>query len=256
MKYLSLLFVIVVGLSIYIGGLLGIKFNKKEKMVNFNISITFGIILGLILFKILPSTYEMLNEELGFFRSIFAIIVLILIGIFILKIIDLFIPNHPNTNKRKQEKNINKQLFHIGIMFYIVITIYNVIEGMSIYIKFSNNFKLGLVLTIVVLLTNILISFFTIFSFTKLGYSIKKILNLIFFISFAPLLGSIIIIILGTMNYILYSILFGIIMGMFIYILLFEFLKYIYFIKNKKTIKVGCVLGIIISILIFILEKI
>jgi zinc transporter ZupT len=79
MNFLGLALTFFVGLFILIGTVFATKFKDNKRFTDFSISLAFGVIIALILFEILPETYEVLNSELGLFRTILCIIILILI---------------------------------------------------------------------------------------------------------------------------------------------------------------------------------
>ncbi len=143
MNFVALLLTLLVGLFILIGSLCGLYFKNNNKFTDFSISIAFGVIVGLIILEILPESFEILSNEVGVFRSIFSILILILIGIIILKILDIFVPHHEHEmhhhHSHKNEKCHNEHLYHIGIVSSVAIVIHNLIEGMSLYLVSSGN---------------------------------------------------------------------------------------------------------------------
>ena len=127
MKFLGLILTLLVGLFILLGNVFASKFKNNKRFTDFSISLAFGVIIALILFEILPEAYEVLRGELSLFRTILCIIILVLIGIFLLKILDSFIPHHEHeahhTHKHKNEKCHNNHLNHIGLISASVIWI-------------------------------------------------------------------------------------------------------------------------------------
>ena len=63
MKFISLLLTLFVGIFILIGSLYGINNKKNKKITDFSISMAFGVIIFLIIFSLIPETYEVLNEH-------------------------------------------------------------------------------------------------------------------------------------------------------------------------------------------------
>ena len=159
MNFVALLLTLFVGLFILIGCVIGIKNKNNKKITDFSISIAFGVIIGLILLELIPHTFKALNNNLNTFRSISAIIILALIGIIVLKILDLFIPSHEHeahhSHEHKNNNCHNKHLKHIGIVSAITIIIHNIIEGMSLYLVSSNSISSGLFMCIGIGLHNI-----------------------------------------------------------------------------------------------------
>ena len=131
MNFTGLLLTLFVGCFILVGYLFASKFKDNKRFTDFSISLAFGVIIALILFELFPETYEVLNNEIGSVRTIICIIILTLIGIFILKILDSFIPHHEHeahhSHNHKDDKCHNEHLNHIGIMSSLAIILHNII---------------------------------------------------------------------------------------------------------------------------------
>ena len=72
-----------------IGLLITNKINNKDKLNKISIGISFIVILGLIIFDLIPDLLEY-----NYKNKYLIIIIFIILGILLLKILDLFIPNH------------------------------------------------------------------------------------------------------------------------------------------------------------------
>lgn len=260
MNFVALLLTFLVGLFILIGSLCGLYFKNNKKFTDFSISIAFGVIVSLIILEILPEAFEILNNEIGLFRSILSIIVLSLIGIIILKILDLFVPHHEHEihhdHNHKTEKCHNEHLYHIGIVSSVAIIIHNLIEGMSLYLVSSSNLVFGLLLCIGVGLHNIPMGLVISSTLISSNYSKKKTLKISLIVSLATFMGGIIMFILGSVNKTVEGVLLGLTLGMLIYISVFELFHQIYHMKNKKISVVGIVLGVMLLILSVLLEHV
>lgn len=258
MNLVALLLTLLVGLFILAGSACGMSYKENKKITDFSISVAFGVIIGLIVFEILPESYKILNEEVGMVRGILAVIVLILIGIVILKILDLFVPHHEHelhhTHKHNETKCHNEHLYHIGIVSAVAVMIHNLIEGMSLYLVSSNNFVSGLLLCLGVGLHNIPMGLVISSTLNSSNYSKKKILNISMLVSLSTFVGGIIMFILGGVNSLVEGILLGLTLGMLIYIALFELLHQIYHMKNKKIAIFGSVIGFILIVTSVCLE--
>ena len=79
MSFIAILLTLFVGLFILIGSICGIYTKNNKKLTDFSISIAFGVLIGLSILEILPEAFGILNEQLGVFRGICSLIVLILI---------------------------------------------------------------------------------------------------------------------------------------------------------------------------------
>lgn len=258
MKFIGLSLTLLVGLFILIGNLLASKFKDNKRFTDFSISLAFGVIIGLILFEILPETYELLRVELNMFKTILCLIILVLIGIFILKILDSFIPHHEHeehhSHKHENDNCHNKHLNHIGLISALAVIIHNIIEGMSLYLVSSNDLFSGLLMCIGIGLHNIPMGLVIASTLYNSNYSKKQTLIITIVVSLSTFVGGILMFLLGGVSTITEGILLGITLGMLIYIAIFELFHQIYHMRYKKILNVGVVMGIIILVITIIIK--
>ena len=180
MSFVSLILTLFVGLFILLGSIIGLNYKNNKRLTDFSISVAFGVIISLILFEILPETFEILKEEIGIFRCVVVITLLSLIGIVLLKILDLFVPHHNHEvhhhHKHNVEKCHNDHLHHIGIISSIAVIFHNLIEGMSLYIVSSSNFLSGILLCVGIGLHNIPMGLVIVSTLAASNYSKDKIM--------------------------------------------------------------------------------
>ena len=83
----SLVMTLVTGLFMLIG-LIIITFTKNnEKVVNFSISMAFGVMVMLVILELIPESYELVSDSFNKPLNFVIIFLFILIGIIILKIL-------------------------------------------------------------------------------------------------------------------------------------------------------------------------
>ena len=132
---MNLLIVFLLGIFFIIGFLI-IKFVKNTKTIEIlSISIALGTMASLIVIELIP---EMLEHMEGV--NIFVIIALIIAGILILKLLDLFVPEHDHEHTLHHDCS-ESNLTHIGIVSLIAIILHNIIEGMAVYSILNESFK-------------------------------------------------------------------------------------------------------------------
>ena len=257
MNLVALLLTLAVGLFILVGSFIGLNYKNNKKFTDFSIAIAFGVIISLILFEILPETFEVLNGEVGIGRAILVIIVLSLIGITALKILDLFVPHHEHDAHHKHKHNSDKchndHLFHIGIISSIAVIAHNLIEGMSLYLVSSTSILSGILLCIGIGLHNIPMGLVISSTLTSANFSKDKTLKVSLIVSLSTFIGGLFMFILGGVNNLLQGILLGLTLGMLIYISIFELFHQIYHMKNKKIAITGIIVGIILLIVSILL---
>jgi ZIP family zinc transporter len=253
MNFLGLVLTLLVGLFILLGSVFASKFKNNKRFTDFSISLAFGVIIALILFEILPETYEVLRGELNLFRTISCIVILILIGIFLLKILDSFIPHHEHEahheHKHKNDACYNNHLTHIGLVSAAAVILHNIIEGMSLYLVTTNNLVSGLLMCIGIGLHNIPMGLVISSTLYTSNYSKKNIVIISLVVSISTFVGGLLMFIIGGVPTITEGILLGITLGMLIYISIFELLHQIYHMKNKKICNIGITFGFILLIM-------
>lgn len=258
MNFISLLLTLFVGLFILVGSALGLSSKNNKKLTDFSISMAFGVIISLILFEILPETFNTLSHEVGIIRSIIAIILLVLIGIFTLKILDLFVPYHEHETHHhhlhKSDKCHNEHLSHIGLISSITVIVHNVIEGMSLYLVATNNLISGMLLCIGIGLHNIPMGLVITTTLVNSNYKRNKIMKISSIVSISTFIGGFIMFVLGGVNEMVKGVLLGFTLGMLIYISIFELLHQIYHMKNKRVSIIGISIGVVLLFISVLLE--
>ncbi|MBQ9072732.1 MAG: ZIP family metal transporter [Bacilli bacterium] len=253
MNLVALFLTLIVGLFIFLGCICGLNYKDNKKFTDFSIAMAFGVIISLIIFEIIPETYEVLNNQIGIVRSILVMIILSLIGIMILKILDLFVPHHEHEahheHSHKSEKCHNEHLYHIGIISSVAVIIHNLIEGMSLYLVSSHSIMSGLLMCIGIGLHNIPMGLVISSTLSTSKFSKKKILNISLIVSLSTFVGGVIMFILGGVNELLEGILLGLTLGMLIYISIFELFHQIYHMKNKRIAKIGIIVGVVLLVI-------
>ena len=252
MNFLGLILTLVVGLFILLGSVFATKFKNNKRFTDFSISLAFGVIIALILFELLPETYEVLKEGLSLFRTILCIIVLILIGIFLLKVLDNFVPHHEHEahhdHKHKNDNCHNEHLHHIGLISALAVIIHNIIEGMSLYLVSSASIMSGLLMCIGIGFHNIPMGLVIASTLYNSNYSKKTTLKISLIVSLSTFVGGLIMFILGGVPHLTEGILLGITLGMLIYIAFFELFHQIYHMESKKISNIGIGFGMILLV--------
>lgn len=233
---MSLLITSLVGLFTLIGSVIVILTNNSKKVVDFSISIGFGVLSTLILIELLPESIELINTKYELLPSILIFALLITLGILALKLLDKFIPDHDHHNKNN--------LIHIGLITSLALFIHNYLEGMAIYASINNSIKFGSLLGLGVALHNIPLGM-SISSFFYSKGKVKTIL-LSLVVSLSTFLGGLTLVLFKDfiINDFVRGIILSITLGMLLYIVIFELLDHI--LENKKNSIVGIILGILI----------
>lgn len=134
------LFPVIAGLSTILGIIPTYLKIDSNKIINYSITLTIGILLIVSIFGLIPESFRYLNKNTS--GSILFVFAFIFLGILINFILDKTIP-------------INDKLYRIGILSMLAISLHNIPEGIITVITSSTNIKLGLTTTLAIMLHNI-----------------------------------------------------------------------------------------------------
>lgn len=240
----AILVTLFMGIFIIIGGVLGLVSWNSEKLMNFLMSLAIGVIIPLVTIEIMPEVFEIFSEEYSLTSSLAWLGLFFFLGIIILRLLDLFVPDHSH----KCEGGICKHNFyHIGIMSFIALFIHDFIEGMSVYVASTSSIKLGIALTIGVGFHNVPLGALIASTLNKATESIKKTILFLLAISLAPSLGGLLV--MSNSSFFLQEKVIAALLattaGMLSYIVIIELLPKLT--KNYKTL-LSIILGITIMI--------
>ena len=243
---MSLLITFILGLFFLIG--VGVVyFNKNRKLVEIlSISIALGTMSALVIFDLIPELLEHM-EEISFIW----IVLLVILGVLILKGLDLFVPDHDDHDAPHNCSEEN--LVHIGIVSLIAIVLHNIIEGMAVYSLSVESLKTGFLIALGVGLHNIPMGM-VIASTMEHESKFKKIISYLLACLSTFVGGLIMLLIHSVVTDFVVGILICITLGMIIYIVLFELIPHLLHSKDKKTSILGFILGIIIIIISSLFE--
>lgn len=236
--FYSLLFTFLIGVFFLLGMIIFKYSNHKKNLTILATACAFIVILGLICFDLIPEVIE--------YHSWYSLI-FIIIGIFILKIIDIFVPHHNHKHHDNDEATIShkRHLNHIGTITIIALILHNFIEGIGLYSIAQNNLKNGLMLVLGIGFHNL-----------PLGIEIGSLnqdklniwLNILLVLS--SFLGGVTSLMVGNLPDIMTNIIISLTIGMIIHILIFELLGELVNNREKKESIYGIIIGIIILIVI------
>lgn len=244
---MELFLTLVVGLFILFGSGFAFIFKNDKKFIDFSTSLGFGVMISLILFELIPEVIEIFSDNQNIVRTIALTIIFVAIGILILKILDLFIPDHDN-------KSTSNKLYHIALITSISLIIHNILEGMAVYSTLVNSIKMGIFVCLGVGVHNIVLGMVITSFFYKFNNNKQKTLLIMLLVSLSTFLGGILSLVIGTTSELIEGIILAITLGMLIYITIFELLPHIIQSKNKKNSIIGITLGIIILIISLLFE--
>lgn len=239
MNIIGLIATLVLGIFIIFGAFIIHVFKNKDKFLLVSLGMAFGVMMMLIFVELLPEVYEIFTSKWSILEAILIIVSLSLVGLFLLKFLDRFIPDHDDEDEEDH-------LIHIGIVSSIAIIIHSIIEGMAVYNTITTSLSLGIILSIGVGLHNIPLGMIISSTFYKSIKNRKKSNILIIVISLSTFIGGLIMVLFNFTNELAIGILLSITIGMLIYINIIEILPKLLKLKDKKTVLISTIVGIIV----------
>lgn len=233
MEFKAIIITLLSGISFLIGYLITKFIKDEKKLVTFSVGFSFTIILGLVFFDLLPECLELLDNKA-------LIILCIVVGIAVLKLLDIFIPNHEHGTNKKSHME------HIGLISALALFLHNIIEGTAIYTTSINNLSLGFFTALGVSFHNIPLGI----QISSLVRNKKEKVFLLGSLVFSSVIGIILIKLFNiTLNNTVTGVLISLTLGMLIYISMFELLCEVKEHIKKKELQIGIVLGIIVILI-------
>lgn len=238
---MGLLITFLLGLFILLGVFLT-KIPKNTKLVEqLSISVALGTMFFLVVCDLIPEIFETFSDN----KTL--IVIFVILGVSLLKILDIFIPEHDHEHSLSHDCT-NENLMHIGIVSTIAIVLHNIIEGMAIYSISEESIRIGLLASIGVGLHNIPMGMI-ISSTLNNEDKIKKYI-LIVISSISTFIGGIIMALISSIiNDFIIGILLCLTLGMLIYIIIFELIPHIMHSKNKLISFIGILIGVLIIVI-------
>ena len=227
----ALVITLLSGLSFFIGYIITKFIKNDKKLVIFAVGFAFSIIIGLALFDVLEECLEMDNK--------YVMLTCMIGGIVILKILDLFIPDHEHHSKDKDHME------HIGLISALALFIHNSIEGIAIYNIAFGDLHTGILMALGVSFHNIPLGI----QISSLIRSNKEKIIILSILAISSIFGISIINLFNINIESIEGIFLSITFGMLIYISMFELLCEVKEHIKYKELKLGLVIGLLFIII-------
>lgn len=250
MEVKALLLTLLVGFFFLIGMAITHFAPKKKTLSFFAIGLSFTVMLGMILFDIIPEIAEgLIVYENG--TKWLIILGFTFLGFILLKCLDIFVPHHTHEHKENEKNHHehNEHLFHIGFVTSISLILHNIIEGISIYATGLTDIKIGFMMTLAVALHNIPlgIEIYVGMSQSETKKKTKWIITIL--LTLSSFIGALVLFLSNfEMNEFVLTSLLCITFGMLLYISLFELLKEIWQNRRTKEIYFGILFGALLTV--------
>lgn len=219
----------------YLVGIIIYEFVKhKNELTVAAIACAVVVIIGLILFDLLPELIELDNAWLFVF---------VVLGFVLLFLIDKLIPHHNHHHHENDEatKEHKDRLEHVSTITILALSMHNLIEGMALYSIGIENIRSGILMLVGIGLHNL-----------PFGFQIAGTKNklLVFLLVISAFLGGLVVFFFGNVDEFLQGVVMALSMGMLLHILLFELFKEIRENIRQKATIYGIIIGVILLIII------
>ena len=226
---MAFLVTLLSGVSFFIGYFITRFFENEKRLVTFSIGFAFSVLFGLIAFDLLPEVCE--------FGDALIIISCMVGGIALLKLLDIFVPEHEHNTRHKKD-----HIEHIGIISAIALFLHNIVEGTAIYTTALTDIKIGTFMALGVAFHNIPLGI----QISSLIHERKNKLIMLACLCLSSVIGVVIISVFNiSISVLVEGILLSITLGMIIYILLFELLCEVKENIKKKELIYGLLVGLV-----------
>ena len=224
------------GISILVGALVVKLTNNKEEVEQVSMAMALTALLSLLIFDLLPEVKESAGEH-GWPFMLF----MILLGLFLLIILDRFVPEHEDTELNHDTGNA----VHIGMIAALAIVVHNIVEGMTVYSMLFENFQAGVILAFGIALHNIPMGMMI---YTTMIHQKRRDKGIVFgAVTLSTLLGGLIMFsVSGHLSEAVICILVAIATGMILYIVFWELFPHVLKTKGYLLNIIGAVLGFVL----------
>lgn len=241
---IGLLTTLLLGIFILIGAGISLLINKKNKIIDFSIGLAFGVIVTLIVSDLLPEIFEVFG-----LKNIYLFIIFTILGFFILRVLDEYIPDHHEHKMNKKESNEN--LVHIGIMTTVALVLHNIIEGVAVYSTALADSSIALSLALGVGFHNIPLGIVIASSFYHSNKNTKRTVLSLLIVSLSTFCGGLLMYLfnLTEINEMVLGIFLSLTLGMLLFIIVDELIVRIKNTKEKKTAYLGIITGVLVLVI-------
>ena len=244
---MALTITLFLGIFIMAGAFIARQVKNKAFLEQFSISVAFGTMSTLAATDLFPEALE--NVGSG---NMHVVLICAAAGIIMLKILDLFIPDHDSVRGFDHDCT-EANVIHIGIISSVAIILHNVIEGMAVYSIAEESIELGLLVSLGVGLHNVPMGM-VIYSTLRGRNRMRKIAFLLAAALSASAGGLLMKLLWSRIDDFAVGVLISLTLGMIVYIVFFELLTHLKHAKNRKLSLTGTAIGVALILISGLLE--
>ena len=228
------------GLSTLIGALIIFVFKKKEySFLIKGISFAAGVMLSLSIFFLIPESISFLNNSFKFVPSLLICFIFVCIGTLLCFFIDKIFPSNIS----------DKNIYKLGLITMISLTIHNIPEGIVTFITSKNDINLGISLAFSIGMHNIPEGISVALPIYYYYKSKKKAFLYTSICALSEPFGALISYLFLKPSEISLGCIYGLIAGIMVYISIYELLPNSLKSRKYKDVILYFILGIILMII-------
>ncbi|SFD00193.1 zinc transporter ZupT [Clostridium uliginosum] len=152
--FLALLLSFFAGISTVLGAII-VLFSKKksDKTITFALGFSAGVMICVSFTDLFPHAEETLVHYYGNIYGVLLTIFYMLTGVIFAMLIDKFVPHEPKSREDHDNKHLD--LFRVGFVSMIAITLHNFPEGIATFMSGYQDITLGVSIAVAIALHNI-----------------------------------------------------------------------------------------------------
>ncbi|MBQ8026001.1 MAG: ZIP family metal transporter [Oscillospiraceae bacterium] len=212
---MALLITFLTGVSIIVGALV-IKLSRDpERIEQISIALALGAMGAIAALDVIPEILEIYTG-----RSLLLPALLVLAGVGLLKLLDLFIPEHDHDGRLS-----DAEAAHIGTISAVALVLHNIVEGMTVYSLSLTSLRQGAVVALGIGLHNIPMGMLI---YSMLQRERRPVKYAVFaVVSLSTLIGGLLLaLVTAGLSELVTGALMCVALGMLLYIMFFELLPH------------------------------
>ncbi|MBN1068793.1 zinc transporter ZupT [Clostridium botulinum] len=153
--YIALLLSFFAGISTVLGAVVVLFVKKKsDKIITFALGFSSGVMICVSFTDLFPHAEETLTKYYGNVYGVLLTIFYMLSGVLFAMLVDKFVPHEPK-NINEHDSNKHLDLFRVGFVSMIAITLHNFPEGIATFMSSYQNITLGMSISLAIAMHNI-----------------------------------------------------------------------------------------------------
>lgn len=253
-----------------VGGVLGVLLKSKgNKVMSRILSFAGGVMVGIVVFEMLPESFEASETALNSRYGVFVTLASVICGIVIVFGLNMLLDKIENikethrspeelhhetavlqiTQKKEDNKSDTKSLLKAGIIMLLAITLHNLPEGMAIGAAGTVELKMGILIAILIAVHNIPEGMTISAPLASGGVKAWKTILLTMSAGAATVIGAVIGLAIGGISQLAISICMGLAGGAMLYVTFCEIIPQAILMDERRIPAASMLVGILCAMI-------